>query len=227
MLTFLRELIRCDDAGQEPHEGLQKAAGGCRHDQDLKELRLYAMDRKWLRGGGSPDTPSFPHPDLIDLDLGARIHVEEQLGAQGRGRQGFVAMWFDDSLNKVYDCGIKPAIEAAGYEPVRIDRKDFLGKVDDEIMAQIRQSRFVVADFTTSPECGARGGVYYEAGFAQGLGIDVIHTVRQDCMADVHFDTNHINHLIWEDAEDLRMKLQFRIERVLGRGSVERLTEGR
>ena len=136
-------------------------------------------------------------------------------------------MWFDDSMEEVYDGGIKPAIEAAGYVPVRIKDTEFLGDVTDEIVAHIRQSRFVVADFTTSKECGARGGVYYEAGFVQGLGIDVIHTVRQDCMADVHFDTSHINHLTWETPEDLRANLQLRIERALGRGPVERLIEGR
>ena len=35
----------------------------------------------------------------------------------------------------------------------------------DRIIAQIRASKFVVADFTRN-----RGGVYYEAGFALGLG---------------------------------------------------------
>ena len=86
MLAFLRELIRCDDAGREPDGDLQMAAGGCRHDKDLKELRLYALDRAWLRGGGDPNNPTFPQTGLLDLDLGARIHVEKHLGAQGRGR---------------------------------------------------------------------------------------------------------------------------------------------
>ena len=53
------------------------------------------------------------------------------------------------------------------------------------------------------------------------LGIDVIHTVHQDCMKTIHFDTNHINHLTWETPEDLRTNLQLRIERVLRRGPVD------
>ena len=218
VLMFLRELIRSDDAGEEPNESLQMAAGGCRHDGDLKDLRLYAIERGWLEGGGTPGTPSYPHPGLIDLGLGARIHVEEILGELGLSRQAFVAMWFHDSMDGVYEDGIKPAIEAAGYEAVRIDQQDFVGPVVDEIMAKIRKSRFVVADFTTGKKAGARGGVYYEAGFAQGLGIDVIHTCRKGSEQDLHFDTSHLNHLIWEDAEDLRCRLQKRIEAVLGRG---------
>ena len=33
-------------------------------------------------------------------------------------------------------------------EPVRIDQKERLNKIDDEIIAEIRRSRFLVADFT-------------------------------------------------------------------------------
>ena len=175
------------------------------------------MDREWLRGGGNPDSPSFPHPGLIDLDLGARIHVEEQLGEQGRSQQAFVAMWFDDSLDKVYDCGIKSAIEAASYEARRIDQTDFVGGVVDEIMAEIRKSRFVVADFTTSPEAGARSRVYFEAGFAYGLDIPVFLTYRTEA---VHFDMGHLNRLEWEAPEDLRQKLK-NCEAVLGRGQLK------
>ena len=213
VLMFLRELIRSDDAGEEPNESLQMAAGGCRHEGDLKDLWLYAMDRGWLEGGGTPGPPSYPHPGLIDLGLGARIHVEEMLGELGLSRQAFVAMWFHDSMDGVYEDGIKPAIEAAGYEAVRIDQQDFVGPVVDEIVAEIRKSRFVVADFT-----GARGGVYYEAGFAFGLDRKVIHTCRKGSEQDLLFDTSYLNHLIWETPEDLRCRLQKRIEAVLGRG---------
>ena len=216
--NFLREVIRSDDAGEEPHEELQLAAGGCRHDGDLKELRLYAIDRGWLRGGGTPGSPSFPYPGLIELDLGARIHVEERTRELDQERQGFVAMWFDPSMDEVYECGIKPAIKAAGYKPHKIDQEAFLGSVVDRIVAEIRKSRFVVADFTTSPEAGDRGGVYYEAGFAHGLGIPVIHTCHKDSMKALHFDTNHLNHLIWTTPEELKHRLKYWIEATIEPG---------
>ena len=214
MLTLLRELIRCDDAGEEPSGDLQMAAGGCRDDKDLGELIRHAMKEGWT---GSLD-PNLPSDRTDTINLAGRIHVDEQRGKRGRTKRAFVAMWFDPRMEKAYSRGIEPAIRDAGYEPVRIDRKEFLGKVDDEIVAEIRRSRFVVADFTTGRKAGARGGVYYEAGFAQGLGIDVIHTCRKDRMKDVHFDTNHINHLTWKTPKELRTKLQNRIEAVLGRG---------
>ncbi len=131
--------------------------------------------------------------------------------------QAFVAMWFDESMNEAYENGIASGVQDAGYEPVRIDRKDFNGKIDDEIIAEIRRSRFVVADFTQG-ESGARGGVYYEAGFAHGLDIPVIFTCREDGCKDVHFDTNHYNHIFWSDSEDLRARLSKRISAVIGDG---------
>ena len=72
---------------------------------------------------------------------------------------GFCAMWFSDKVLPLWKEVIEPAITAAGYEALRIDSKQHNGKIDDEIMASIRASKFVVSDFT-----GNRGGVYYEAG---------------------------------------------------------------
>ena len=129
----------------------------------------------------------------------------------------FVAMWFDESMEAVWAKGIAPAIEDAGYEPIRIDKKEHLNKIDDEIIAEIRRSRFVVADFTQGGD-GARGGVYYEAGFAHGLNIPVIFSCRADVLEDVHFDTRQYNHIVWETPDELRESLQNRIAAVIGDG---------
>jgi len=91
--------------------------------------------------------------------------------------QAFVAMWFDSSMGDAYKNGFVPAIDKAGYKPLRIDKKHHVNKIDDEILAEIRRSRFVVSDFTCESS-KVRGGVYFEAGFAMGLGIPVIWTAR-------------------------------------------------
>ena len=131
--------------------------------------------------------------------------------------KGFVAMWFDDSTQKAWEEGIKRGIEDAGYEAVRIDQKEHNNKIDDEIIAEIRRSRFVVADFTQG-EDGARGGVYYEAGFAHGFGIEVIFTCKENALENVHFDTRQYNHIVWETPGELRQRLAARISAVIGDG---------
>ena len=131
--------------------------------------------------------------------------------------QAFVAMWFHDSMDRAFEDGIKPGIEDAGYTALRVDRTEHINKIDDEIIASIRRSRFLVADFTQGDD-GARGGVYYEAGFAAGLAIPVIYTCRNGGVDDLAFDTRQYNHILWETPEGLRKALRDRIGRVIGDG---------
>jgi nucleoside 2-deoxyribosyltransferase len=117
--------------------------------------------------------------------------------------QAFVAMSFDAGLRSVYDNAIAPAIEAAGYRPYRVDATAHLERIDIKIIAEIRQSRFLVADVTQQ-----KAGVYYEAGFAYGLGIPVIWCVRKDDLHNVHFDTRQYNHVLWDTEKELREQLE-------------------
>ena len=130
--------------------------------------------------------------------------------------QGFVAMWFDDALKKIYDDVIATAVMEAGYKPHRVDQREHNCKIDDEIIAEIRRSRFVLADFT-----GHRGGVYYEAGFAMGLGVEVFWTCRKDDIDNLHFDIRQYNCIEWEPdkLDAFKKRITLRIESVIGRGT--------
>jgi hypothetical protein len=133
--------------------------------------------------------------------------------AQDAGVQSKMFGVFHDAGYKGLYGVIEPATRAAGYEPLRIDSKQHNGKIDDEIMASIRASRFVVSDFT-----GNRGGVYYEAGFAHGLGLPVIFMCREG--DELHFDIRQYNCIFWkpENFEDAQSQLKNRILATLGQG---------
>ena len=126
--------------------------------------------------------------------------------------QAFVALWFNPELDFVYDKGIVPAVESAGFKAYRADREHYLGKIDDQIIAEIHRSRFLIADMTHGDD-GARGSVYFEAGFAFGLSIPVIYTCRNDMFNKLHFDIRQYPHIDWnnEDIETFRRKLENRI----------------
>ena len=227
MLMLLRELIRCDDAGKEPNGNLQMAAGGCRNEKDLGEMVRHAMEKGWT---GSLD-PNSAATRTDRINFSARLHVEERTRDLDMGRQGFVAMWFNPCMDEAYAKGICPAIRDAGFEPRLINDRGFTGGVVDEILAEIRKSKFVVADFTSCDECkaceqckhiGARGGVYFEAGFALGLDKTVFLTCHEDRVKAIHFDINHLNRIQWKTPEDLREQLKNSIEAVLGHGPVDR-----
>lgn len=115
----------------------------------------------------------------------------------------FVAMSFAPELFTAWENGIKLALEDLGFIPIRIDQTHGEDKIDDRIIAEIRKSSLLVADFT-----GHRGGVYFEAGFALGLGIPVVWTCKREDEKNTHFDTRQQQHLFWETPEDLREKLR-------------------
>lgn len=139
--------------------------------------------------------------------------VEKRQQANASSSQAFVAMWFDAKLDSVWKDGFGAGIQSAGYEPMQIDGKQHNHKICDEIVAEIRRSRFLVADFT-----GQRGGVYYEAGFAAGLRIPVIFTCREDHLNELHFDVRQFNTIVWTDAADLAKRLTERISATIGDG---------
>lgn len=122
-------------------------------------------------------------------------------------RQAFVAMWFSPETDAAWVNGFVPGISRSRYfSPFRIDRKEHNNKIDDEIVAEIRRSGLLVADFT-----GQRGGVYFEAGLAQGLGLPVIWTCSRGDIANAHFDTRQYSHILWETPEELADALDKRI----------------
>jgi hypothetical protein len=114
-------------------------------------------------------TPAKPFEACVTAS--GYAYLDDLLHSPSQSTIGFCAMWFNEGLRPVWDEGISPAIESAGYKPLRIDRVEHNNKIDDEIIANIRRSKFVVADFT-----GNRGGVYFEAGFSRGLNKEVIWT---------------------------------------------------
>ncbi len=130
--------------------------------------------------------------------------------------QAFVAMWFDPDLDDVWTAGLQRGISQAGYKPLRIDTKEHANKICDEIISEIRRSRFLVADYS-----GHRGGVYYEAGYAAGRNLPVISTCKRSDMSDLHFDIRQYNCIDWETPDELARRLKVRIEAVIGDGPLK------
>ena len=180
-------------------------------DSEVFYLASYLEEKNCLKGRFSIDC-SFSGVVTVD---GFSLIADQATNVDLA--QAFVAMWFDSSMDDAYYQGIEPAIREAGYKALRIDQKQHNNKIDDEIIAEIRRSKFLVADFTQG-EDGARGGVYYEAGFAHGLGLKVIFTCWKEAIEKVHFDTNHYNHVLWATPEDLHKGVKDRILAEFGQG---------
>lgn len=147
-------------------------------------------------------------------------HLESLNQLNPKSKIAFIAMKFEDDLLKFCDKYFYPGVYAAGYKPERINDYHHNNLIDDEISSLIRQSKFIVADFT-----GNSNGVYFETGFARGLNIPIICLCRKNFFKSennkVHFDLNHYSFILWEEDNGLELTkaLQLRIESTMGKGN--------
>jgi hypothetical protein len=179
----------------------------CRNESELAYMREFMTDMGYLRDNSPGILPSA----LIILPKGWQ-HLETLSALRPDSRKAFVAMSFDKKLRYIFNDGIKPACEANGFEAIRVDDQEYNEVVYDKIIAGIRESRFVIADVTQQ-----KNGVYFEGGFAKGLGLTVIWTWKSDELKKPpHFDIQHFNHIHWKTIDELREKLELRIRATIG-----------
>ena len=140
----------------------------------------------------------------------------------------FVAMWFAEFTKPLRDV-IRKVLKSKGFDPVFVDelptRSDLTAEqkhdlatnstIDDMIIANIRRSKFVIADLSCFPgekmtsEIYTRSdgtaevrdivcaGAYFEAGYATALGKPIIYLVHRK--QTPHFDVNHIPYITWDE----------------------------
>lgn len=128
-------------------------------------------------------------------------------------QQGFIAMSFGDDARSIGEI-FAEIIDKCGYAVQRIDLKEHNNQIVPEIFFEIRRSKFLVVD-VTYPNYGA----YYEAGYGEALGKQVIVCCSKaafDSKDRPHFDIAQKSMVIWDDEEDLRKKLHRRIEATVG-----------
>jgi len=174
------------------------------------EYYFYLSTLKELEYITFLDTTSLDGSSAIDIKITYQ-GLEYIIGLHEEGAKSkncFVAMWFDDNQKDKRDV-IKQTISKCGYKPLIIDEihVDSDLTINDAIIRQIRSSKFLVADFTKQ-----RHGVYFEAGFALGMGKQVIYMCEEEDFKDSHFDTNHYSHIVYEDLTRLQKMLEDKIQ---------------
>lgn len=119
--------------------------------------------------------------------------------------RGFIAIWFDDSMNESIDA-IGEAITECGFRSICIRDEHFSEKIMDKALGEIRKSRFVVVDLT-----GERGSVFFEAGFAHGLGIETIYVYKEQDVKErtlLEFYVRHYQCYKYKTQTDLKEVLK-------------------
>lgn len=113
-----------------------------------------------------------------------------------------------------YDCvdviraGTQTAISTTKNQPYYLDLDAHNENISVKMFEEIQSCKFLVADFTYQ-----NAGVYYEAGYAKGIGKTVIHLCRSDEFANLHFDVKQIQFVVWSDVQELATKLEEQIRK--------------
>lgn len=122
----------------------------------------------------------------------------------------FTLMPFEEAFDDTYLLGIKPACEAAGTYCERVDEQIFQESILSRIYNQISKADVIVADMT-----GRNPNVYYETGYAHGLGKRVILLTQK--ADDIPFDLKHYQHIVYggkisELRDDLEQRVRWFLE---------------
>lgn len=137
--------------------------------------------------------------------------IENMHNSGPQSKKCFIAMSFNEksSLVQAIEETIKKVVRKCNYEPVIVKDQHVKSDrtINDQIIADIRGCKFLIADFTEQ-----KAGVYFEAGFAAGLGRPVIYTVHKPDLKNSHFDTKPMQHIVYENVVELEEKLTNKIK---------------
>lgn len=159
----------------------------------------------------------------------------ENLGLDNNSNKIFMAFHFTKEMKEKFESTIIKAVNDASegkLEAIRVSSSttEHDTKIDDELIGMIKSSKAIIADFT-----GNRTAVYYEAGFAMGLGIPVIWTCKDENIIEgeegygkftdnegkerykkhidlLSFDTRQYPHIFWKNEEDLYKQVLNRLK---------------
>lgn len=151
--------------------------------------------------------------------------IDELQLDESNNKNVFVSMAFNEGTEYTREA-IREGIIIAGYSPEFIDEIIHNKQIVPEMFRLIRESRFLILDIS-DPNYGA----YYEAGYALGLGKEVIICCKEEIFSKQyetdeerkyqkylkpHFDIAQKQILLWEDYEDLKSKLSEWIKAIIG-----------
>lgn len=135
------------------------------------------------------------------IELSERLNVIDQ---------GFIAMSYAPKAKYIMEA-FREAIVSCEYSAQIISEKEHNHQIVPEMFFEIERSKFMVVDVTYQ-----NYGAYYEAGYAQALGKEVIVCCSEEVFNDPdkkpHFDISQKPIIIWKDIEDLKQRLKRRIE---------------
>ena len=141
----------------------------------------------------------------ISLTIAGWNRAEELKNVNKQSTQAFMAMKFEENQQKFIKGKLYPVIKKMGFDLKLLpDITSTENLIDNKLRVAIKQSRFLICDLTHGNK-----GAYWEAGYAEGLGLPVIYICEKkalDTKDNIHFDVNHQEIYSWIDGDEGSIK---------------------
>ena len=192
-----------------------KVACWMKDDEELGALLTKTIDMEYVNGVGVEKSLAGTYIIFINnaqLTFDGLAYVESLDEPNINSKQVFAAFYFSEEIKEIFDTQVRKAVEECGLTYARVSSSTTAHDttINDEIIAMIKSSRIVIADFTDH-----RNSVYFEAGYALGMKLPLIWTCRSDHADKLSFDTRQYPHILWDTADDLQQQLINRIKAIL------------
>ncbi len=174
-------------------------------DNDIRQ-QIHAISNYLENSGLVEDWNDAGDNIFLTVSIQGWQLIENLQRNSGFGKNVFIAMAFAKETESTREA-LKKGIAKAGYIPVIIDEVTHNHQIVPEMFKQIRDSKFLVIDVTVP-----NNGAYYEAGYALGLGKEVIFCCKRETFDDKnkrpHFDVSQKQMIVWDKETELSDKLE-------------------
>lgn len=159
---------------------------------ELNNLLGYLSKIKILEISSSDTGTSI----RVTLTIEGFSEIESTLRNHIPSKKVFIACKFDTDYQNELVQTIKAACLSCGFEASLVSDERHNKDISHKIISDIKQSKFVIADFTDQ-----NNGVYFEAGYAMGESKEVIRLINKEQFEKLHFDTRQFHHIPWENGK--------------------------
>ena len=170
--------------------------------------KIYGKEQTRLREANSEESGDYESLNEITNDMADYanqvVHLAERVVLP---KSVFTIMSFKKEFIDVFDSCYE-ACKKYHFEAERTDESASSEPILPRILNGIRNSAFVIADVTE-----LSSNVFYEVGYAKGVGKQVILIARKG--TQLPFDLKDLPTFFWETQRELKKGLEERIEGVL------------
>jgi nucleoside 2-deoxyribosyltransferase len=175
----------------------------------LYKIAKKANEKKFTNIGFVMGGNNFIFHEKLTFD--GISYVESLQQPNQNSKKIFLAFKFNDKNKTIFN-NLADQIRELELNPIIVNQyiTGHNEKIGDKIISELKSSKILIADLTEHSQ-----NVYYEIGYAMGMGIPVILTCKKNEIDNLAFDINQYPVFDWKDEKELVEKVINRIKVII------------